>query len=376
VADAPFDAAADAAGDARFPAPSVSEGPSPDAGLACTLLTGPVAMPFKRHGTLVVAGDGVDVVFNDGGTPHVVHVSKTAKPKSEEGSADVNVPPCAVTASHLFCPDAHGAIHRYPRGGSADEAKVIARAYEDTRIDAVTIGETHSLVAWIVQIQSEAHGPMTVAKAMLDDGAPERIDDTGATEVALAPRGDGAIAITADSRRALTLVHARALSVSPTGGLSKGDPAAIFAGSPSKDGSPRATLATDTTGRAFALFVLPDDAGRIGMAAVRVDDPPRLDEPSFLTPYPGPRGRLTLAATRAASHLTVARVRATGTQHAAPVVLEVGRLDPDSGAFTSLGLEPTDGDARDASIAEDADGDLWLLVTDHTGSFVERRKCP
>jgi hypothetical protein len=340
-----------------------------DGGTACALLTGPVAMPFRRNGAITAAGDGADVVFNDGGKPLVIHVAAGARSKADDGNADTGLPACAITATHYYCPDAGGGVHRVQRGGGVDA--VVAHATKGTHIEAATIGGSHSVLGYLDRKLTD-HGWLSAANVVLDDGPPERIDETGASAIGLARRGEGVLAVMVDGRAALTLVHARALAVEG-GALVKGETTAVFAGAPPKADTPQPAVAVTRDGHAFALLALPDESIKFGMIAIRIDDPPRLDEPAALSPYPGSRGRLSIDATQGASRATVARVRADGD--APGVLLELGRLDLDGGAFSSLGVEPTDGDAKDVALDEDAAGDLWLLVTDHTGSFVERRRC-
>jgi hypothetical protein len=177
----------------------------------CVTLTGPVAMPFKRGGALARVKDGVDVVFNDGGKPRVVHVPRDADAVARgEGAADLSLPPCAATGASFYCPDETGAIHRVPREGGPDA--IVAHAKKGTRVDALTIAGGHTLVAFLDRTVS-AGAVITIANVIVDDGSPERVDETGATAIALAPLEGGALAVTVDARVALTLVHARALSV-------------------------------------------------------------------------------------------------------------------------------------------------------------------
>jgi hypothetical protein len=237
------------------------------------------------------------------------------------------------------------------------------------------------MIAWLVAIITYldavyiAGAWVTTANVIVDDGPPERLDDTGATSVVLAPRGDGAVAVMVDARAALTLVHARTLSMVGRS-LAIGTLTPVFVGNPPRRGAPHPAIAAGGASRAFALVTLPDDESRMGMFAIAIDDPPWLDASRKWSEYPSVRGNVAIAASRGASRAWVARTHAQGDDASAPYVIELGRLDATSGAFESLGEEPIAGDARAVAIEEDAAGDLWLLFTDGSGTYVERRRCP
>src|SRR5439155_8774936 len=79
-----------------------------------------------------------------------------------------------------------------------------------------------------VRDRMTTEGNMSEGYVETDDGTESRLseDGAGATSVALAPRGEGAIAVYVDARRAMTPVHARTLAVSPK--LALGKDAVLF----------------------------------------------------------------------------------------------------------------------------------------------------
>jgi hypothetical protein len=149
----------------------------------------------------------------------------------------------------------------------------------------------------------------------------------------------------------------------------------VFVGNAPKDVSPQPAVAGLEGGRAFALVTLPDDAARMGMFAIAIDDPPKLDEPSTWSPYPSPRGRLAVSASRGSHDAIVARARASDDDAGAHMVLELGRIDRKSGAFESFGAESLEADARELAIAEDDAGDARIYVAQRNCSFLEPRRC-
>jgi hypothetical protein len=216
------------------------------------------------------------------------------------------------------------------------------------------------------------------AYAQLDDGPPLRISDegSGATHVSLGRRGTSVIAILLDGRTAMTPVHARVLSTAPQAAGTKlvvGEDAVVFVGG-GAEANTRGALGSSPTGATFAFVPIAGESG-FGLATIRIDDPPRIDEPSTWSVYLNGLDPAPVVATRGASPIRLARVRPLEAQPDAPRGLELGRLD-DAGAFVSYGLVASKGRVKSAAIAVDRAGMVWLAFTDGTGTWLERRACP
>jgi hypothetical protein len=116
------------------------------------------------------------------------------------------------------------------------------------------------------------------------------------------------------------------------------------------------------------------DVGDFGLALVRFEDPPRVDEPTFWSIYPNGLDPAPVAAAAGNGAQWVARVRPGAAEPDAPRVLELGEVRA-NGEFVARGLVPTSGDPAFVSLALDARGALWLGWVDPSGSWVERMAC-
>jgi hypothetical protein len=167
---------------------------------------------------------------------------------------------------------------------------------------------------------------MNQAFVALDDGPPVRLseDGTGAMDVALAPRGDGLLAIVLDGRTAMSVVHARPVGVKGAALVLGKDVVSFVGGSPERHA--RVGLATARDGRAFALLPLAKDGLTFGMTTITVSDPPRDDEATTFDPYPNGLDPAAVRGSRGATLPYFARVRPAAADPKAPRVVEVGRL--------------------------------------------------
>jgi hypothetical protein len=222
--------------------------------------------------------------------------------------------------------------------------------------------------------RNTSEGVISAAFASLDDGPPVRLSDdgTGTTYLALAPRAGGLLALLVDGRVAMTPVHARTLTVAQ-GKLQAGDDAVLFVCG-GAEANTRGALAMSANGTAFGLLPIAGETG-FGMASIRIDDPPHMDEPTTWSLYLNGLDPAPIAATRGKNPIRVARVRPLDATADGPRGLELGRLD-DAGAFVSYGLVGSKGRVKSAAVAVDKAGMLWLAFTDGTGTWLERRACP
>ena len=355
-----------------------------DAGAsACRLVYGPAPQAYRRFGALSPSADGVDVIFNDNGAAHAVHV-KTPLPSAKPSAAapeppvagDSSYPPCVATSLAYFCADRSGGVHRVSRaaGGGVVDA-VVAHAPAGNRIYAATLARDHAVVAYVASRKSEGDW---VSEAFAVEGGSEPLriseDGTGATSLALAPRGASVLAVLVDARSAMTSVHARALSWD--GKLTAGTDAVIGVIGPPEGASPSVVLATqgEAAELAFAVMPIAKDTSSFGALAMRVDDPPKDDEPLAWSLYPSGLDAPPLAASRGGSAIVVARVRPAGDDANAARVLEIGRVG-EGGAFVADGLVLSHGAVTDVAVEVDARGTVWLLYADAAGSWLEARIC-
>ena len=113
---------------------------------------------------------------------------------------------------------------------------------------------------------------------------------------------------------------------------------------------------------------------------MKIDGEPATDSPVTWSDYPNGIDPAPIAATvdaSASARAYVARIRPSAPKFGSPRVLELGALDA-TGAFTSLGIAPTQGEPRDVAIAPDvatgASG-FVLAFTDSAGGWSERFSC-
>jgi hypothetical protein len=329
----------------------------------------------------VVRADRVDAVLDDDGRPRVV--SFQASPLA--GSVWVAPPPareptevpaqgsrlqCAIAGEIAFCPDRAGAVHRSGLAGAAD--RIVASGRVGTRVAASLIGGTHTALAYLAS-RKTSEGWVSEAWLEVDDDAPLRLseDGSGATAVDLAARGAALVALSIDARSALTAMHAR--PVAYQGGARLGEDAVVFVGGPG-DRQTAGVLALPSMGAGWALLPIGRDVADFGLAIVRLDDPPGVDEPTVWSIYPNGLDPAPVAAAARGRGAWVARVRPQAAEPGSARVLELGEIDAD-GSFTPRDVVPTAERPNDVTLAVGPHGDLWLAWVDASGSWVERLAC-
>jgi hypothetical protein len=278
--------------------------------------------------------------------------------------------PCAVAGDVAFCPDPTGAVHRARVTGEDD--RVVASSRPGSRVAAAAFAGAHAALAYLASRQT-SEGWVSEAWLAIDDDLPVRLseDGSGATAVDLASRGASLLALTIDARTALTAMHARSVAFEHPARL--GEDAVLFVGGP---GDPRtaATLAVSTAGPAWALLPIAKDIVDFGLATVRIDDPPRVDEPVVWSMYPNGLDPAPIASASGAGRTWVVRVRPGAAAPGAPQILEDGDLGAD-GAFAPRAVLPTADAPGDVSLALDSHAALWVAWMDSSGSWLERLAC-
>lgn len=369
---------ASAAPSAAAAAPAVMH--SYDAGInECRLVQGPLQQPFVGEVALAPTDKGVLVVTHRDGVATVTRVIAT----TTDGAAPavlapgarlprVASPPCAVAGGFSFCMDPAGAIHRRPLETEGRDT-VVARGRPGASFAAELINPVHTVLAYIADRRT-TEGVIGEAYAVIDDGPPVRLSDegSGTTSIELARRGAGLVALLTDGRVAMTPVHARTLAIAG-GRLVAGEDAVVFVGGGAETHTSGA-LGVSATGAAFGLVPISGETG-FGVATIRLDDPPRVDEPVTWSLYLNGLDPAPIAATRGVTPIRVARVRPLEAVADAPRGLELGTLGED-GRFFSHGLVSSKGRLKSATIAVDHAGMLWLAFTDGSGTWLERRACP
>jgi hypothetical protein len=178
--------------------------------------------------------------------------------------------------------------------------------------------------------------------------------------------------VTVDSRVALTAMHAR--EVRYDHGLQLSEDVVTFVGGPGAPGS-AAALALFPSSAGWALLPIAQDVRSFGVAAVKLDAPPHVDEPVFWSLYPDGLDPAVIATVAAGSRIWVARVRPRESGPGAPRLLELGELETD-GSFTEKHIVAGADGATDVALASDSRGALWIAWLDTSGSWVERLGCP
>jgi len=364
---APIGTALDAGADAR----AVSA-------QGCRPLRGPVELPLRSPAALALRGDALDVVLNDDGRPRTIAfpvaapapAAVSAREPAEGGARAGYAVPCAVAGQRVFCSDRTGAVRRAARDGSGD--RIVASSRTASRIAAASLGGTHEALAYLASRQT-TEGWVSEAWLAVDDEAPVRLseDGAGATFVTLVPHGAGAVALGLDARAALSAMHVRPVTFEGKADL--GEDVVVFVGGPG-DRRMTAALALPSSGQAWALLPIARDMTTFGVAAVRVDDPPRVDEPVVWSTYPNGLDPAPIAVAIAAGQTWVARVRPVGPEPTAARTIELGVLHAD-GSFVPNGTLPVGAKPADVSLAVDAHGTAWVAWTDGDGSWLERVAC-
>jgi hypothetical protein len=230
-------------------------------------------------------------------------------------------------------------------------------------------------VSALVYLASRQTSEGWVREAWLtsEDGRPVRLseDGSGATSSTLVARGSSLVAITVDSRVALTAMHAR--EVHYDHGLRMGEDVVTFVGGPG-DSTSAAAAALLPSGTGWALLPIARDVSDFGLAIVKIDDPPRVDEPVVWSVYPDGLDPAPVATALSAGRAWVARVRPRSRGPGAPRELEVGELGLD-GTFVPKHVVAAAAGATDVTLAADARGALWLAWIDPSGTRMERLSC-
>jgi hypothetical protein len=347
---------------------------------SCRAVRGPVELPIRAPATFVVRGDRVDAVLDDDGRPRVV--SFTAAPlaspltspplreQAEGAQGRGSRLQCATAGEVAFCPDRAGAVHRSGLSGEGD--RIVASGRIGTHVAASLLGGAHPALAYLAS-RKTSEGWVSEAWLEVDDDAPLRLseDGSGATAVDLGARGATLVALTIDARAALTAMHAR--PVAYQNGARLGEDAVVFVGGPG-DRQTAGTVALPASGPGWGLLPIARDVADFGLAIVRLDDPPRVDEPTVWSIYPNGLDPASVAVAARSAGVWVARVRPQAAEPGSARVLELGEVGPE-GAFTARDLIPTADLPGDLSLALGPHGDLWLAWVDSTGSWVERLAC-
>jgi hypothetical protein len=187
----------------------------------------------------------------------------------------------------------------------------------------------------------------------------------------LAVRPAGLIALSLDARSALTAVHARTIAYGRT--VQLGEDVVVFVGGPFGEEA-RAAFALPPEGSGWALLPGPKDIRQFGVAAVLIDEPPRLDEPVIWSIYPNGLEPAPIAVAPGAGRLWTVRARPHGPDPASPIDIETGYLSVD-GSFVSLDAFAATGRVQELAIAIDAQSALWVAWLDASGSWVQRSRC-
>ena len=343
----------------------------------CRVLRGPIELPLRGPAVLAVRGDRLEAVLDDDGRPRLVSLPAApaagtvpARESAEGGSGRGLRIPCAVAGDAAFCPDKTGAVHRALLDGSGD--RIVASARAGTRVSAALLSGTHPAYSYIAS-RTTSEGWVSEAWLGVDDDAPQRFseDGSGATSAELVPRGPGLVGLYVDARVALTALHARPVTFDH--GPKLGEDAVAFVGGP---GDRRTGLAAalPPAGPGWALLPIARDISTFGLAVVRLDEPPRVDEPVVWSMYPNGLDPAPVAAVLRGSRTWAARVRpqaASGTAR----VLELGEVAAD-GSFVPRDAVPTGDTPSDVKIAAGPGPNLWIAWVDASGSWLESLACP
>lgn len=367
----PVDAGPVDAGPAE-PTELIDAGPN-----ACRIVFGPVQMPFTGPAALAISGNNLDVNTHTNGILHVTSfpADSTGAKRKDLGATPLKAsrPACAVAGQYAFCSDSNGNVHRALRAQASDQTYVHADA--GARIAAAQLPGGHVALAYLA-IYNTTEGHVSQAFVKIDDEEPFRISDegAGATDVTLAERGNELVALYVDARLAMSPLHARVISYE-AGKAHLGSDEVVYVGGGS-DHQVLVTLASDNAGSMLGL--MPTTADDVfGMAAVKLESPPKIDEPSEISPYLNGINTAPVTATLGGKKMYVASVRPLTKEATSVRGLEIG-VATDSGKFsyTTLGWVASAGSVKDVAVTLDKTGALWLHYTDQDGSWLERRSCP
>jgi hypothetical protein len=392
VADAapapPAASVSEVASSSRTPRPDASPVPSSldlDAGArSCRVVRGPIELPVRGAVGLIARGDEIACVQNEDGRARVTRYpappiasSPTAPPPTEPAASGVSAGlavGCAWAGSRIFCPDRSGAVHRVRPDGSDD--RIVASSRSGSRVAGASVAPDRTVLAYLAS-RKTSEGWVSEAWLAVDDEPPARLseDGSGATSVALADHAGGVVAVTVDARTALTAMHARSLALDAArdGGVHLGEDTVVFVGGPG-DRRTGAALAVTSPGSGWSLLPIAKDVGSFGLAVVRIESPPRVEEPVTWSMYPNGLDPAPVAAVSSGSHTWVARVLPQSADVGATHVLQLGRVD-EQGAFAALDRVPTSGNVKDVALAVDSRGALWVGWLDASGAWLERLQC-
>ncbi|MGH7280322.1 MAG: hypothetical protein ACRELY_02275 [Polyangiaceae bacterium] len=342
---------------------------------ACKVLFGPVEQPFSGPAALSVHDSAVDVATHQNGILHITSFpldSAGAKRKELPGQPTKSSrPACAAAGDYLFCSDGNGNVHRALHAQASDQIFVHTDA--GSRVSAAPIAGGHVALAYLA-VFSTTEGHVSQAFVRVDEAEPVRISDegSGATDVVLAERGDEVVALYVDARLAMSPLHARTISFE-AGKTHLGADNVVYVGGGS-DHQVLVALGTDSSGAMLGLMPTTSD-DVFGLAAVKIESPPKTDEPSEMSLYPNGINTAPIAATVGGKKMYVARVRPMTADATSPHVLELGQATS-TGKYTSFGLVASAGSVKDVAIVGDKSGAVWIYYTDQDGSWLEKRACP
>jgi hypothetical protein len=345
---------------------------------------GPIELPVRGAVGLVARGDEIACVQNEDGRPHVTRYptppiapSPTAPPPSEPAGAGVSAGlavGCAWAGGRVFCPDRTGAVHRARPDGTDD--RIVASSRTGSRVAGASLPPDRTLLAYLAS-RKTSEGWVSEAWLAVDDEPPEKLseDGSGATSVTLAEHTGGIVAVTVDARTALTAMHARtiAFDAARDGGVHLGEDTVVFVGGPG-DRRTGAALAVTPSGAGWSLLPIAKDVGTFGLAVVRIESPPRVEEPVTWSMYPNGLDPAPVAAASSGPHTWVARVLPQSAEVGATHLLQLGHVDG-KGTFAALDRVATSGNVKDVALAVDGRGALWVGWLDASGAWLERLQC-
>ncbi len=349
-----------------------------DAGAnACRILFGPVQQPFTGPAALTISGSNVEVATHVNGILHVSSFpldSAGAKRKPLGATAaKASRPACAVAAQYAYCSDGNGAVHRALLAQASDQTYV--HADPGARLAAAQLPNGHTALAYLA-VATTTEGHVSQAFVRIDDDPPFRVSDegAGATDVTLAERGGELLVLYVDARLAMSPLHARVISYEAGKARVAADNVVYVGGG--SDHQVHVALASDASGAMLGL--MPTTAEDVfGLAAVKIESPPKIDEPSEISAYLNGINTAPITATLGGKKMYVASVRPLTAAATSIRGLELG-VATGGGKFgyTSLGYVASAGSVKDVAVVLDKSGSLWVHYTDQDASWLERRACP
>ena len=241
--------------------------------------------------------------------------------------------PCGLAGEYVFCADC--AVRFIVPRATARAIGSWEAAVWDRGSPRRRSAGTHSVLGYLASRQT-SEGWVSEAWLVADDASPVRLseDGSGATSLALAQRGPAVLALTVDARAALTAMHARPVTFEG-GRAHLGEDAVVFVGGPG-DRRTHGALLTPSQGPtsaahdpAWALLPIAKDVGGFGLALVRLDDPPHVDEPVSWSMYENGLDPAPVAAATAAGQSWAARVVPRDASPTSARQLELGSIAPE-----------------------------------------------